>query len=288
MLQSQDNTFSSVTAFGVTKFTTAEAAKADEANFRKWAEARAGRPLTDRETWSTIHKDTRSDRDKLMAKDRRQSLFNPPSPADTRLPEEVVADDAERRAEQERREALPLHQKQAIEAREAADAARKAADLQAERDRISQTTDFAKAREELVNLKVEVAFDPQQSYALLEEIELQIDLLDNKQDIIASREAVKVLKKAARERTQDFLIAQRHFDVAKERLAKAYRDLPFDVRFDVIDGSEWARLSDPQTGKALIISRADYEKRTPEQVHKLVNGDGYTREEMAARAEAQQ
>jgi len=285
MLRSQDNTFSSVTAFGVAKFTTAEAAKADEANFRKWAEARAGRPLTDRQALNGIHFDQRPLRDQMLSKERRQSLFNPPSPADTRLAEEIAADDAERRAEQERREALPLHQKQAIEAREKADAARKAADLQAERDRIRETTDFQNAREALVNLKVEVAFDPNASFELLEEVELQLDLLDNKLDILTARETVKVLKKAARERTENFLTSQKHVDVAKERLDKAYRDLPFDATFSVQHGTEIVRLHDPQTGKTLVIDRKDYDGKTPEQVHKYVNTDGYTREEMAARTE---
>jgi len=283
MIRSQDGTFKSVTAFGVSAFSTAEAAQADEANFRKWATARAGRTVTDREALNGIHRDSRSDREMMMAKERRQSLFNPPSPADARLPEEQVADDAERRAEQARREAMPIYERQALEARHAADKARHAADLQAERDRIRQTTDFANAREELVNLKVEVAFDPQANYALLEEIELQIDLLDSKLDVIAAGQTMKVLKSAARKKTEDFLSSQRHVDIAKERLDRAYRDLPYDVRFDVSGGTEWARLSDPQSGKQLVISRAEYEKRTPEQVHLLVNGDGYTREEMAAR-----
>lgn len=285
MISSQDGSFSSVTPFGVQKFTTAEAAKADERNFRKWAEARAGRPVTDREAISTIHRDIRSDRERMMAKERRQSLFAPPAPTDTRLPEEVIADAAERRAEKERRETLPIHQRQAIEAREAADAARRAADEQAERDRIRQTTDFQRAREELINLKVEVAFDPNATYALLEEIELQIDLLDAKQDIIAGREAVKVLKSAARERTENFLSSQRHVDVAKERLDRAYRNLPYDVTFDVRSGSEYASLSDPHTGKTLVISRQRYDSKTPEQVHQYLNAEGKTREELS---EAQQ
>jgi len=287
MIRSQDGTFKSITGFGVTAFTTAEAAQADEANFRKWAEARAGRPITDREAISSIHVDRRSDREKMTGKERRSELFNPPGPVDTRLAEEVVADDAERRAEQERREALPLHQKQAIEAREKADAARKAADLQAERDRIRQTTDFANAREELVNLKVEVAFDPQANYALLEEIELQIDLLESKLDILAARENVKVLKSAARKKTEDFLSSQKHVDIAKERLDRAYKLLPFDATFSVQHGTEVVRLHDPQTGKTLVIDRKDYDGKTPEQVHKYVNTDGYTREESIARTENQ-
>jgi len=287
MIRSQDGTFKSITGFGISSFSTPEAAQADEANFRKWAEARAGRPITDREALNGIHFDQRPLRDQMMAKERRQSLFNPPGPADTRLPEEVVADDAERRAEQERRETLPLHQKQAIEAREAADAARKAADLQAERDRIRQTTDFANAREALVNLKVEVAFDPNASFELLEEIELQIDLLDNKQDILAARESSKVLKRSAREKTENFLSSQRHVDIAKERLDRAYKDLPYDVQFWVSQGNELVRLSDPQTGKVVNLSIADYEKRTPETVHRFINDNGRTREEMAARSENQ-
>jgi hypothetical protein len=279
MIQSQDGSFKSVTAFGVTSFTTPEAAQADEVNFRKWAESRAGQKLTDRQLLDGIHSDNRSGREKFAAKERRRELFTPPAAVDTRLPEEQVADDAERRAEEKRREAMALPELHALKAREAAVLARKAADLRAERDRIRQTTDFVKVREELNNLRVEVAFDPNASYALLEEVQLQLDLLDTNCDAIAGREAVKVLKKAARERTENFLSQQQHVDIAKERLAKVYRDLPYDVAFRVDRGVEYARLSDPQTGKVVNMSVAEFEKRTPEQVHAFVNEHGRTRDE---------